>query len=113
MKYKWKVQEALTGRYKSFEKRGFPEAWYENGDIAALMSSESDYDPRDVKLGEYKPITLRIADHSIKPWKWRKITGEYKTIQDAKDAFERILIKHPEISPKEEDKSLDKLTKKS
>ena len=99
MKYKWIVDIEPSGRYRSFEKRGFPSAEYENGQIAAHMVCEDRYIPSDVKIGKHKLITLRIADHSFSPWKWRKLVGQFKTVQDAKNAFARILIKHPEIMP--------------
>lgn len=99
MRYKWEVSPKPTGRYSSFEHRGFPSAYYENGVAAAHMVCEDEYRPADVKIGKHKPIKLRIADHSITPWKWRTIIGEYKTVQDAKEAFVRVLKKYPHIMP--------------
>ncbi len=100
MKYKWHVQEKPVGRYSSFEHRGFPGADYEDGSPAGVMYSESEYDPRDIKSGNYKPIKLRIADYSVTPWKWRTFVKRYNTIQEAKDAFDRIIKQHPEMMPK-------------
>jgi len=100
MKYKWKVQSKPTGRYSSFEHRGFPEADYEDGRVAALMVCEDEYYPADVKIGKHKPITLKVADYSVTPWKWRKLVNKFKTVQDAKNTFERFLKQHPEFIPK-------------
>jgi len=101
MKYKWKVDPKPTGRYSSFERRGFPHAHYndEHESSAASIGSEEDYE-YDPKIKVYKSLILRIADHSVIPWKWRKIVKRYTTIQDAKDGFERILKQHPEMMPK-------------
>lgn len=99
MKYKWKVSEKPKGKYRSFEKREFPFAEYENGEFAAQMISESWYDSEKKKKGEYKPITLVIADHSEKPWKRRVFKKRFLTIDDAKEAFKKLLKEHPEIMP--------------
>lgn len=98
--YKWKVEPVLTGRYKSFERRGFPHAYYddEHKSPAAFIGSDEDYQyvPKQIK---YKSLILRVADHSKKPWIWRKVVKKCETIQEAKELFEIILKKHPEIAP--------------
>ena len=101
MKYKWKVDPNPTGRYRSFERRGFPHAYYndEHESPAAFIGSDEDWEYVP-KQTTYKSLILRVADHSQTPWKWRKIVKRYTTIQDAKDGFERILKQHPELAPK-------------
>ncbi len=100
MKYIWRVRPVPTGRFHSFELRKFPYAIYEDGQVAATMLCEDEYIPRDVKIGKHKPITLRVADYSFTPRKWKISGGKFMTIEDAKDAFERILKRHPEIMPR-------------
>lgn len=63
----WKVAEAPTGMYRSFERRGWPVAHYADGSVAACISCEDDYCPRDVREGKHAPLTVRVADHSFTP----------------------------------------------
>lgn len=102
MKYKWKVQPAPTGRYRSFEKRGWPTADYENGRVAASIECEDDYRPQNAKEGKHSLLTVRIADHSTKPFTWKKITKRFATLQEAKDAVDEIFKKYPEFLLKKE-----------
>jgi hypothetical protein len=102
MKYKWRVSEEPSGSYASFSNRSWPSAYYENGDVAASITcmDDPDYRPSKVRTGDHGELTLMIADHSEKPsWRWKKSLTTYKTLQDAKDGFERILQKHPQIAP--------------
>ncbi len=103
MKYKWKVQPKPTGRYSSFEHRGFPEAEYENGKIAALIICEDGYYPKDVKVGNHKPLKLRVADHSMIPFKWFTVKGEFKTLKEVKNKFDDFIKKYPYMMPKKEE----------
>jgi hypothetical protein len=43
MKHTWKVSDNPTGRYRSFERRGWPTAEYENGDNAARIREDFVY----------------------------------------------------------------------
>ena len=105
MKYKWKVQPIPTGRYRSFEHRGFPEAEYENGETAALILCDDEYYPPDVKIGNHKPLKLRITVHSVIPWKWMTVKGEFKTLKEAKNKFDELIKKYSYIMPKEKEES--------
>jgi hypothetical protein len=100
--YTWKVAPAPTGRYRSFTHRGWPSAVYagEGDRIAASIACTDRYYPQDAKNGTHAPLTLRVADYSVTPWQWRKVKAEFKTLQDAKDAFERVLKNNPELAPK-------------
>lgn len=66
MKYKWKVDPPPIGRYRSFERRGWPTAYYcdENESCAAWIMCEDKYCPADVKTGKHKPLKLHVADYS-------------------------------------------------
>lgn len=100
--YKWKVSEPPTGRYRSFERREWPHAKYETGQPAAMLYSEDEYNPSDAATGNHNPLTLRVADYSQTPFKWRKAKGQFSTLQQAKDAFDSIVKANPGIVPKGE-----------
>ncbi len=99
MQIKWKVQEKPTGKYSSFEKRGFPEAFYKDGSIAAHIYSDGDDYEYVTKQKEYKSLVLRFADYSVTPWKWRQFTKRFKTIDEAKKTLSKFLSIHLEVMP--------------
>jgi hypothetical protein len=101
MKIKWKVQEEQTGLYSAFNKRGWPTADYSNGDAAAIIYCDDEYIPRNVKSGTHGLLRIRVADHSVKPFIWKKVVLQYPTLVEAKTAVDRILKQHPEFAPKE------------
>lgn len=98
---RWKVGEVPTGRYRSFSKRGWPMASYMDGRPAAAIYCEDEYRSSNVVEGKHELLTLNIADHSRTPWKWVKSTTQYKTLQEAKDAAQRFLVKFPNLVPKD------------
>lgn len=106
LKLKWKVQEAPTGRFRSFERRGWPMAEFPDGSMAAMISCDDDYIPRDVREGKHSELTLHLADYRDKgpeaaKWCWVKVTQKFKTLNEAKAAAPRVYEKHPELLQKE------------
>jgi hypothetical protein len=101
LKYRWKLPPAPTGRYRSFEKRGWPDAMVGDTCIASIHC-EDNYVPRAVKVGKHKPLTISVrcerevtAENRCK-WRWRKLKGEFLTLADAKLAFAQFIEKYPE-----------------
>jgi hypothetical protein len=103
MKIKWKVSDIPTGRYRSFEKRAWPHAYYndKNESPMAMILCEDAYIPSEIKEGNHALLDLYVADHSIKPWKWRKTVRQFKTLKEAKAGLLRILKSNPELVPEE------------
>ena len=99
MKLKWRVQPEPTGRYRSFKKRGWPTAEYIDGCIAASISCEDDYVPARVKSGDHKELVVRVADYSVKPWKWRTVKARASTLEEAKALVVRVLEAHAHFQP--------------
>lgn len=104
VKVKWRVSAEATGPYRSFERRAWPSADYADGSAAAHVMSADEYVPSLVKEGKHAPLTVRVADHSVKPWQWRKMKGEFATLAAAKEAFDALLVSHPELVPVPEKK---------
>lgn len=100
MKIKWRSQPAPTGRYRSFEKRGWPHAEYENGKIAASIECEDEYIASNVKTGSHGLLTVRVADYSVTPWQWRKVKVKFETVEQAKAAVSSCLHQFSEFKPK-------------
>jgi hypothetical protein len=103
MKIKWKVSEISKGKYRSFEKRSWPYAYYNNKNesSAAMIRCEDAYISSDVKTGNHALLDLYVADHSMKPWKWRKAVKQFKTLKEAKEGLLRILKSNPDLIPEE------------
>jgi hypothetical protein len=107
MKLKWKVAEAPTGRYRSFEKRGWPSAYYvDNGNNAAVaIYCEDEYRPENVKIGKHAVLEVRIADWSVEhAFKWRTLKQRFATLQEAKETVTKFLEANPKYWPESNNK---------
>ncbi len=103
----WKVAEAPTGYYRSFQPRGWPTLTYgKDGPPAAWLSCESAYCGGRAR-GElpHQPIYIRFAHHQHpdagNSWKVMVLKEPSTTLADAKQRVEAFLRKHPEYAPKE------------
>ena len=99
----WKVEPAPTGLYKSFEKRGWPSAFFKNsGRAAAIISADCPYvsskqlptSPLKVRIAFYHSPEERILGKGA--WTWRTLKAEFSTLDEAKAAAEKFLKNHPE-----------------
>jgi hypothetical protein len=109
MKLIWKVQEAPTGPYRSFEKRDWPVASYDDGTPAGHIRCYNAYIPANVKTGKHGALMLFVADHSVGndpelkakhgAFRWRKAKSTFATLKEAKEALLVILEKFPQLKP--------------
>lgn len=61
IKLKWRVGEKPTGRYRSFHKRYWPQAWYGDHLVAAL--DEVDGDSYDYVISEDATLMVYVFDY--------------------------------------------------
>jgi hypothetical protein len=101
MKYTWRVSPVPIGRYKSFNKRGWPFAEYENGDIACHIICKDSYSKYTMLTGLHSVLTVMVADHSSGKLVNRNLKQTFKTLNEAKTAFKRFIKAHPEFIPTE------------
>lgn len=101
IKVKWKVSEPPTGRYRSFHRRGWPTATYATGQICAQIRCDDDYYPKAVKAGEHAPLTLLVADHRDKCFKYLRVTQQFKTLAELKRWLDHRLQQNPPWLPVE------------
>jgi hypothetical protein len=108
MKLFWKVADKPTGRYRSFDSRAWPNAWWgkpEAGSIAALLSCTDEYVPALVREGKHAPITITVchynhpeAGNSSKRFRLKK---QAATLDEAKQMVQAFYDSHPDWLPKE------------
>lgn len=109
MKLKWKVSEPSTGPYRSFHRRGWPMAYYANGEPAAALYCDDEYTPSRAR-GESKHAEIRInvADHSVltsdgRPtFKWVTAVKRGVSLDHAKMIAAQVIAAHPQFMPKKE-----------
>lgn len=104
MKLVWKVKDVPTGTYRSFDRRGWPNAYYEtkDGQPAVQLLCEDEYRPDNVKSGNHKEITVCVAFYHPKSdsrgaFTWRKVKRKAKTLKEAKEIAQTVINSHPEI----------------
>lgn len=91
IKIKWRVSPAPTGRYKSFEKRNFPYAEYENGETLADMLCGDSYVPALHKDSDDLELKLRVMDYSGEFPKWRTLKARPTSIKSTKELLVKFL----------------------
>jgi hypothetical protein len=110
VKLVWKVAEAPTGRYRSFERRGWPTAYFGKVDgwPAAFLSCADEYRPAQVRTGTHQPITVALCHHQHpdkgSSWKTFRLKAAAKTLDEAKKLVQEFYETHPEWLPTEERK---------
>jgi hypothetical protein len=102
--YKWKVSEPPTGPYRSFQKRGWPSAYYKDADesCCARVICDDDYTPARARGEEqHKALTVMIADHSTAPrWKWRKVKRTFNNLSEVKEWLEAFIKRGENFLPR-------------
>ena len=98
-KLKWSVCPAPEGRFRSFEKRGFPSADYANGHSAAKISCELSYKP-DHRTATDLELTVHVAQWYVREdghltFNWRRVKRMASSIAEAKDIVAKVLERNP------------------
>ncbi len=103
MKIKCKVAEPPTGRYRAFERRSWPCAYFEGGVPAAQILCADDYTPaRGRGEAEHAELTVWIADHRGESWEWRALKKRAATLAEAKELVAQFYERRPDFAPKEQ-----------
>lgn len=106
MKLKWKVSEAPTGLYRSFQKRAWPMA-FAGDDPYANIVCERSYTPDRARgnnlYGAKLKVYVRVPSAPFSDsWKWAKLREEFDLLSEAKEAAQSFFDRHPEYQPKGE-----------
>ena len=101
MKLFWEVQPAPTGRYRSFERRGWPKAYVEKtkDTIAVALYCEHAYVPSLVKEGKHPEIAVHVAVYNDKfiGFDWKRLKKRAATLEEAKKLAEEFFSRNPEL----------------
>lgn len=81
---KWQVSPAPEGRYRSFEKRGFPLAEYQNGATCARIRCGDSYNPSRHKDATDLDLQVWIAVWGNGTFKWKTLKKRASSIKEAK-----------------------------
>lgn len=108
VKLKWKVDPVPTGRYRSFVKRGWPSAYYPDGNNAVFLYAEEPYAPCFARAELRFPITIRVAfHHPEEEWPekgaftWRTLKVRAYSLEEAKTLAQTFIENAYEtIAPK-------------
>lgn len=93
MKIIWKVGEAPTGSYRSFQRRAWPTGEYEDGRIGFQILCEDDYIPARVKTGDHAELSLGFMDWTGPTPTWRRLKRRFATLAEAKSAAAELAIR--------------------
>jgi hypothetical protein len=109
MKLVWRVGSVPTGRYRSFDRREWPSAYWSNAEEspAVRITCADEYTPSRAKAGDHQPLQVYVADFSMPSNKetgcgftWRKMKKDFATLGAAKAAAESLLATTSTLAPK-------------
>ncbi len=103
---KWRVSSIPTGRYRSFEKRMWPSAEYQNGSPAVQLICTEPYSSRTVNADNLE-FKIGLADHSDPSNKetgagftWKYLKQRATSLAQAKILAQTFLQNNPTFAPK-------------
>ena len=94
-KIKWKVSEEPCGRYRSFEKRRWPQAWHKDTE-RALFSIDC---PDEYSNGKppHQPLVLRAAKRTDEGrWRWVTLKRRFDSLRELKEFAAQLFEHNPE-----------------
>jgi hypothetical protein len=98
-KIHWRVADAPTGRYRSFQKRGWPMGWSDKNQTRAIATilCEDSYAPEKARSGEHAELSVRLAirKEEEKNWQWRRLVTRFTTLDAAKAAAQAYYDANP------------------
>jgi hypothetical protein len=111
LKIRWRVSPAPTGRFKSFQPRGWPHAEYPCGKAAGFIAVQG-----GMLSDSYNGVNAKRTDLSLQvyvaewsnsgnpddaAWNNRRLKARFKTLQEAKEALSRFLEANSTFRPPE------------
>lgn len=96
----WRVSPPAHGPYRSFQKRGWPDATIDNKCAVALYCDDA-YAPAKVRVGDHRPITINVADwrsrgQGAAAFIWRTLKQRAVNLAEAREIAAKFFTDHPE-----------------
>lgn len=101
IKLKWLVCPEPTGRFRSFETRGFPTADYPEGQTAARIVCSESYMPSVHKDATNLHLELHVACYENGTFKWRRLNKRACSIAEAKQIISHFINKNRKFAPEQ------------
>jgi hypothetical protein len=104
VKIKWEVEPPPSGKWRSFERRGWPSAVFrtEKEHRAAIIHCADEYVPAKVKTGDHAKLAVSIADwRDGHKGEWLKMIPRFSTLKQAKEFIAETYAKFPQYLPAE------------
>jgi len=100
---KWKVDPRPTGRYRSFESRSWPSAFYkhEREHLCACIQCADEYYPKGVKSGNHPELSLLVYVYTEKERRMVVLKKKFKTLLEIKEELPKFLCRHTEYLPED------------
>ena len=98
MKLRWEMSSEPTGRYRSFQRRGWPTAFFQDGRYAGHILCDDDYVPRLIRECKHLPLQL-VAQNYVTGKRYR-LREQFATLPQAKIGLLTFLQKHPDFVPR-------------
>lgn len=93
---KWEVTPAPTGRYRSFQRRGWPVGRV-NDKNRVLIDCADDYIPANVKTGKHGPLTITIDIFENGETRMAKMKVRADSLVEAKKQAILFFKKNPQF----------------
>lgn len=106
MKLKWQGSDVPTGRYRSFERRGWPTATIGDGIAMVRLLCDDGYIPTNVKTGKHGEISIHIAFwhtdderhvQDVGAFRWVTLVKRAASLSDAKSIAQEFLSRRTEF----------------
>ena len=90
-KIKWEVMPAPTGRYRSFQQRGWPWGLIDD-ELIFTFDCKDDYEPRLIKTGSHATISMVVRVDG----KRMRFKDTFATLAEAKLHAQTFVNRYPE-----------------
>ena len=102
VKIKWEVSPAPTGRYKSFQRRGWPVGRLDAGNSVILFCKDT-YVPANIKTGNHSEITVMVDVWNDAYGNLKRVTLKKSaaTLKEAKEVAASFFNANPQYIAKQ------------
>ena len=90
----WKVGEKPTGAYRSFQKRGWPTAYWPDGEMTGFIFSDKSYTPKLAREGQNLNLEVWVK---FPKGPNRRLKARASTLKEAKELLEAFIERNSNV----------------